>query len=80
MAQSKNTRASSKTKDTRVFSKTIDGEVQNMVAHTAADAVRFTYDGWRDITEQVKEAAEVAAKFPAGSAKPAASKPAEPKP
>lgn len=56
------------TKDTRVFSKTIDGEVVTMLAYSAADAVQYTYDGWRDITDQVAEAQKVAKQFPADDA------------
>jgi hypothetical protein len=48
------------TKDARVFTKTIDGEVVTMLAYTPTDAVQYTYDGWRDITDQVAEAQKVA--------------------
>lgn len=63
------------TKGTRVFSKTIDGETVTMLAYSAADAVQYTYDGWRDITDQVAEAQKVAKQYPAESAKPADAKP-----
>lgn len=35
--------------NTRTFTKTINGEEITAEAHTAADAVRFTYDGWREV-------------------------------
>ena len=57
------------TKDTRVFSKTIDGEVVTALAYNPADAVQYTYDGWRDITDQVAEAQKVAKEFPADTSK-----------
>jgi len=61
-----------KSKTARVYSKTIDGAVRTQVAGSAADEVRFTFDGWRDITDEVAKAAEVAKQFPAGgAAKPA---------
>jgi hypothetical protein len=59
------------TKDARVFTKTIDGEVVTMLAYTPTDAVQYTYDGWRDITDQVAEAQKVAKQFPAEGVKPA---------
>lgn len=61
-----------KSKGSRYFSKTINGEPVTMTAHTEADAVRYVYDGWRDITADV-EAAQAAAKEAAAAAKPAAS-------
>jgi hypothetical protein len=64
----------SKGKDTRYFTKTVNGEVVTQAAHTPADTVRFTYDGWRDVTADV-EAAQAAVKQ-IGDAAPA--KPAEP--
>ncbi len=59
---------------TRVFSKSIDGEVQTMLAYSAADVVQYTYDGWRDITDEVAEAQRVAKEFPAGDKQAAGDK------
>lgn len=56
---------------TRYFSKTIDGEVVTQVAHSPADEVRYTYEGWRDITADVaaaQEAAKAATAAPSGKA------------
>ncbi len=57
-------------KKTQTFSKTIDGTVVTQVAHTPADVVRFVYDGWRDITAEVEQAAELAKSAPAGKPEP----------
>lgn len=59
------------TKGTRVYSKTIDGETVTMLAHSAADQVRYTYDGWRDITDDVEAAQKVAKEIADGAARPA---------
>jgi hypothetical protein len=56
-------------KNTRYFTKTIDGEAVTQVANTEADAVRYTYDGWRDITADVAAAQEAAKKATAGAEK-----------
>lgn len=48
------------TAQVRTFSKTIDGEVLNVPAYTEADAVRYTYDGWREVTAEIAHAAQVA--------------------
>lgn len=55
-------------KPTQYFSKTINGEPVTQVAHSPADAVRYAYDGWRDVTADVEKAQEVA-KAAAASAK-----------
>jgi hypothetical protein len=52
----------------RYFSKTIKGELVTMTAHSEGDAVRYVYDGWRDITADVT-AAQAAAKQVAADAK-----------
>jgi hypothetical protein len=44
----------------RTFSKTIDGAVINMPAYSEADAVKYTFDGWREVTDEIAKAAEVA--------------------
>jgi hypothetical protein len=49
-----------KSKTTRYFSKTIDGYGTTAVAHNEADAVRFAYDGWKDVTADVERAEELA--------------------
>jgi hypothetical protein len=50
------------------FSKVIAGETVTMAATTEEDKVRFVYDGWRDITDAVTAAREVAKQFPADAA------------
>jgi hypothetical protein len=55
----------------RTFVKNIDGVDQFAVAHTPADAVALTFNGWR---EQVETPAAPAASAPK---KAAAAKPAE---
>lgn len=52
------------------YSKDIDGETQVMAAYEPADQVRYTFDGWRDVTGDI-EAAQAAAKQAAADAKPA---------
>lgn len=48
------------TAQVRTFSKTIDGEVLNVPAYNEADAVRYTFDGWREVTAEIAEAGRVA--------------------
>lgn len=36
----------------RIFAKVIDGLEQQMLAHTPADAVRYVYDGWREVVDE----------------------------
>jgi hypothetical protein len=64
-----------KSKDTRYFTKTVNGEVVTQAAHTPADVVRFTYDGWRDVTAAIAAAQEtvkqIADAVPAKTAEPA---------
>lgn len=57
-------------KNARYFSKVVAGETVTQTAHTEGDVVRFTYDGWRDITADVVAAQEAAkaATAPAPSA------------
>lgn len=56
---------------TRYFSKTINGEDVTQIAHAPADAVRYVYDGWREVTEAVEQAAALAKQPPAPADKPA---------
>lgn len=55
-------------KSTRYFSKDIAGEAVTQVAHSEADAVRYVYDGWRDITADVTAAQEAAKQATADAA------------
>lgn len=55
-----------KTPTTRTFTKTIDGVEQTQLAYSPADAVRFTYDGWREVTEQAEPAAAKPARSESG--------------
>lgn len=57
----------------RVFSKTVNGEVVTQVTRSPADAVRYVFDGWREVTDEVAEAAKVA-KEASAKAAPAAKK------
>lgn len=40
---------------TRTFSKTIGGVEQVQVAHSPADAVRYQFDGWAEVTKPVPD-------------------------
>lgn len=44
----------------RVFRKNINGEDVTQVTRSPADAVRFVYDGWREVTAEVDAAAAAA--------------------
>lgn len=69
----------SKSKDTRYFSKTVNGDVVTMSATAPADVVRYTYDGWRDVTDEVTAAQAAAKATPAPDpGKTDAAKTAEP--
>jgi hypothetical protein len=64
------------TKKVRTFIKAINGQDVTASAYSEADAVQFTYDGWRDITDDLTKgaaAAEAAAPAKKTAGKAAAS-------
>lgn len=58
----------------RTFTKTIDGEQITQVTRTPSEAVRYVYEGWREVTDEVAAAAQIARQATAPAAKPAPKK------
>lgn len=36
------------------FSRTVDGKTETRLAHTPADAVKFRFEGWREVADEAK--------------------------
>lgn len=55
-------------KKTRLFTKVINGESVTQAAYSEADVVRYTFDGWREVTEAPADTASEPAKKTAAKA------------